>query len=122
MALAPFFEKSNLAISQALGRFDRLALRDRLGRCVPALAFDTLASRATEGLVTAELTVNLLARLYPRLVIHGLDPDAAAREDTLRALALSINPDIEFSRDLGEAGFVVGIGATAIVGDAPIIY
>jgi hypothetical protein len=122
MALAPFFEKSNLAIAQALGRFDTLALLDRLERCVPALAFDALASRAAEGRVTAELTVNLLARLYPRLVIRGLDADAAVREDALRALALSINPNIAISRELSEAGFVVGIGTTAIARDVPTIY
>lgn len=90
MALAPFFERIYSAVGGHLG-VSRDDLTAALGdvvvgvRCAPALS--------ANDLWVAELSINLLARLYPRLAISGAEPQTSA----LRKLASSINPELEFS-------------------------
>jgi ThiF family protein/E2/UBC family protein C len=92
MALAPFFER----IYGALG--GHLAVsRESL---TAALENVTVGIRCAEkpsknDIWIAELSTNLLARLYPRLAIAG----PAKHFSALRDLAIKINPNIEVVKD-----------------------
>lgn len=88
MALAPFFERVYGALGGhlAISRESLTAVLDNVTvgiRCGKKLH--------KNDLWIAELSTNLLARLYPRLAISGPPKQCSA----LRALALQINPHIE---------------------------
>jgi hypothetical protein len=108
MALAPFFER----IYGALG--GHLAIsRESL---TSALENVTVGIRCGENLDQndiwiAELSTNLLARLYPRIAILG--PKNRVKE--WRRLALEINPDIEFENEVAGATSIC-IGASVADG------
>lgn len=104
MALADYFRRSAVAASQALGGYDEDALAAALDNATVEIAIgESLA--AGEGRALADLTVRLLARLYPRILITGTNTDE------LRDLAIAINPNID----------IVDTGAThsIVIGDAP---
>ena len=92
MALAPFFERVYGAVGGHLS-VSKESLTAVLDRVSVGIRFGD-SSRTNDHWI-AELSTNLLARLYPRLVISGEGP----RRALLRRLALRINPDIDFSED-----------------------
>jgi hypothetical protein len=90
VALAPFFERVYGAIGGHLA-ISRESLDGILGGVNVGIQLDAIPS--DNELWIASLTVNLAARIYPRLAITG--PDKISSE--LKSLAQSINPDMEFS-------------------------
>lgn len=98
VALADYFGRAALAAAQVLQGFDESAFRDTLARVRVGLTFADDASASHEGRTLLELTVRLVARLYPTLVIRGVD-GAGAYADQLRDLARAINPNIEFGSE-----------------------
>lgn len=109
MAIAPFFNKALLAASRILKGVDPDGVRALLeGKCV-AVAFDDDAISTPEGRWIAELSVNLAARLYPSLTIAAEGEQATAFGTELRALAVGINPVIDF-RPIEEASALLSIG------------
>jgi hypothetical protein len=92
MALAPFFERVYGALGGhlAISRESLTAVLDGVTvgiRCGKRLS--------KNDLWIAELSTNLLARLYPRLAISGPEKHCSA----LRELALKINPHVEVVKD-----------------------
>jgi hypothetical protein len=120
MALAPFFDKSALAAAGLLPGVDSKNFAERLEKECVGLAWGDDAATSPEGRIALELTVNLLARLYPRVALVSAGERAAALEPTLSALARSINPDIELaSQDVVRTQTIaVGADAPAKVGAA----
>lgn len=114
MALANFFDRAATAASQVLAGFGTTAFSERLRAQVVGLAFDGEAARSQEGAALLDLTVRLLARLYPTLVIHALDGHAAERVAELSGLARAINPAIDLGGDVGRASVTVCVGRTAL--------
>lgn len=111
MALAPFFERIYGALGGHLSvsRDSLTAVLDNVTvgiRCGADLG-------ANDDWI-AELSTNILARLYPRLAISGAENRCAA----LRGLAQRINPQIEFTTDAPGA-HTVCVGSPA--GDGPIL-
>lgn len=104
MGLADYFRRSALAAAQVLGGYNESALRDRLEETRVGLALSADADSA-EGRALADMSVRLLARLYPHIV---LEASGAVDVDVLAALARSINPSIEISS--GEADVALAIG------------
>jgi hypothetical protein len=94
MALAPFFAKTALSAAAVLRHFDVDAFGRLLEAEQVAIAFDTRASGTHEGETTLELLVNLLSRLFPRLVLAA---DESSLRTRLESLARSINPSIEIT-------------------------
>lgn len=89
MALAPFFDR----VYSALGRHlsvSRETLEQALGELAPLVSIPGSELKGNDSAI-AELVVNLLARLYPRIAIAGA-PEIRKR---LTALATGINPSIE---------------------------
>lgn len=91
MATARFFERTAFAVGGALNIY-RAELEALLAVPVPGLVVRDVVSANHRHI--AELSINLLARLYPRVAISGAGEGA----DALRGLARAINPLIGFER------------------------
>jgi len=105
MALPPYFHRSAIAASQALGGFDESAIKDRLEGQVVGLHLAESAL-TSESRVALDLTVRLVSRLYPSIVLDVPNELSAEYE----AMALRINPNIEFSKAEPSVAIVLGEG------------
>lgn len=112
MALANFFDRAATAASQVLAGFGVAAFSDRLQAQVVGIAFDGDAARSPEGAALLDLTVRLLARLYPTLAIYAVDDQAREGADELFGVARAINPAIDLEEDVGRATITVCVGQT----------
>ena len=90
MALAPFFDRVYGAVGGHLA-VTRGTLHDVLASVTAGVSCG--ANPSINDLWCAEMAVNILARMYPRLAISAEEPHAS----TLRSLAVKINPSIEFA-------------------------
>jgi hypothetical protein len=112
MALANFFDRAATAASQVLANFQLAAFKTKVAVQVIGLAFDDAAVRSKEGVASLDLTVRLLARIYPTLALQPVGSAATAHARTLRALAKSINPAISFARSPKRMMFCIGVGTS----------
>jgi transcriptional regulator with XRE-family HTH domain len=110
MALPDYFRRSAVAAAQVLQGFDEDAIRERLEAVTVGLALGEDAL-TPEGDVLAEVSVRLLARLYPRLAIDE-------GQDKLADLALAINPEIELTEQDAEITLAIGNAPT----EGPAIF
>ncbi len=108
MAIAEYHERAALAASQVIAGFDAELFRNALEQTVVGLAVDRQSASSTEGRILAELTVRLLARLYPSLEIRVELPDEAER---LSGLARAVNPRIEITTG-ASTGISIGLHAS----------
>ena len=120
MAVAPFFDKAALGASQVLQGFDFKAFQEALERQVVGVAFDEAAC-SHEGRATLDLTVNLLARLYPSLTFRASGDGEGIRAD-LQSLAKAINPVIVVEEDFSRATVVLTVGETPSKLEVPTFY
>lgn len=102
MALADYFQRSAVAAAQILSGFDEEAIRRRLESVTLGVNFGSDATGSPEGRLCIEMSIRLLARLYPRLSING--PEANSWLDLARA----INPKIELSDEVGDITLQIG--------------
>ncbi len=121
MALANFFHRAAMAASQILSGFDPAAFAERLKEKPVGLAFDSAALRSPEGAATLDLSVRLLARLYPIISLRALDAKAQPGSAGLAALARSINPDIEIAQ-AGTLAACIVVGRTPAAPGCPIFF
>ena len=120
MALADFFHRDAVAISQVLRGFETDAFIEVLEKVRIAVAFDEEAANSRDGRYLLEFSVRLLARLYPSLAFaSGAGGMKFAAE--LAELARSINPNIE-TPTFEEADLVLAVGADAPTFETPTIY
>lgn len=105
MAIADYFRRSAVAVAQVLDGYDEDAIRSRLDTKVIGIAFSGEESRRPEGRALIDLSVRLLSRLYPRLVLLGDDSDLL---EEMRTLAAAINPAIELGDE--QPDIMLGIG------------
>lgn len=122
MAVANFFDKAALAAWQVLEGADYATLVSELEQMTVGIAFDERAAASPEGRVTLELVVNLLARLYPRLVLSSSGRRGGRLVTVLADQARAINPSIDVSDDITSAMVVVGVGETVVATQAPVVY
>jgi hypothetical protein len=106
MALADYFRRSAVAAAQVLSGYDEDAIRERLEGATVGVAIGGEAAGSPEGAALADLTVRLLARLYPVLELDA--PDHLG----LAGVACAINPDIEFA-DGADTAVAIVIGSDA---------
>jgi hypothetical protein len=102
MALADYYGRAALAAAQILEGFEEERFLAQLSSTPVGVAFDEKVE-GPQGEALLDLTVRLLARLYPSLAIIG-EGEALGRS---RDLARSINPAIELT-DEAEIGIAVG--------------
>ncbi len=121
MALAEYFSKDLLAISQALKQGTSEQFETILNQTIVGIAFDDSVEK-TEGKAILDLTVRLLSRLYPKLKITDLTTNGSSLNVT--DLCKSINSKIELVND--EPTVIIAIGATSlsnkIVNGRPVFY
>lgn len=122
MALANFFDKAAMAAAQALQGVDYASLAASLESHVVGLAFDDRAVTRAEGKLALELAINLLARLYPRLVILPESSHAEAAVGNLISVAHSINPEIEIGANGTTATAILAAGETVVSTASPVVY
>src|SRR5262245_21002526 len=122
MALANFFDKAAVAAAQALQGINYTSLAAALEAQVVGVAFDNLAATRSEGRVALDLAINLLARLYPRLVIIPNSAHAEAAVENLISIAHLINPEIEVSANGATASAILAAGETEVKTTAPVVY
>jgi molybdopterin/thiamine biosynthesis adenylyltransferase len=121
MALAPYFDKTALAAATVLRGFDRDGFTATLERHVIAIVFDDRASLTAEGRVALELSVNVCARLYPKMALSALGDEAAQLKPQMEALSRSINPNIELVA-VSAATVCLIVGDTRAKVAVPTIY
>jgi len=120
MALADYFSRDALAISQVLQGFERDTFTEGLEEVRVAIAFGEEAATSRDGRELLDLSVRLAARLYPSLTFATVPAcDGLAAE--LMALAASINPNIE-TWTTGSADVALSIGGDAPTVNAPTVY
>lgn len=91
MALAPYIGKAALSATEILSGVSPQLFQEMLAPICVGVAVDEAVEQSFECQVLSEMLVNLLARLYPHLLI--LAPVRCA--GSLKKLAASINPNIE---------------------------
>jgi hypothetical protein len=113
MALADYYRRGAIAVSQVLAGFDEAAITNRLTQVRLAIGFAEATAQSPEGGFLLDLLVRLAARLYPALSIRGAQTSSQAVSD-LERLAQSINPRLEIDGGEATVGIWVGGGAEAI--------
>ena len=120
MALADYFSRNAVAISQVLQGFQTDTFIEKLESVRVAIAFGEEAATSRDGRELLDLSVRLAARLYPSLIFTTV-PVGDRFADELMALARSINPNIEASKT-GAANVCLSIGVDAPAVDTPSVY
>ena len=120
MALADYFRRDAVAISQVLRGFQTDAFTQKLEGVRVAIAFGEEAANSRDGRDLLDLSVRLAARLYPSLMFATVSAGNQFA-DELIALASSINPNIEAS-NTGTANVGLSIGADAPALNSPTVY
>jgi hypothetical protein len=108
MAIANFYKRAAVAASQVVAGFNEDVFRKTLENCRVGVAMGSEASNLQEGRALADLSIRLLARLYPVIELRIADDGHRAE---LEELARSINPDIELVGS-ADTGLVIGPGAS----------
>ena len=111
MGHARYFDRAAVAASHALHGYNSEALRAKLSDVTVGLAWDAAASEGLEGRLILEMTVRLLARLYPVLALQGPDEECSR----LDGLARSINSQIAVTSHAPDVAVVVGGSKTPAV-------
>ena len=120
MALADFFRRDAVAISQVLQGFQTDAFNGALEGVRVAIAFGEDAATSRDGRALLNLSVRLSARLYPSLTFVTV-PAGDQFADELIGLASSINPNIEACKT-GNANVGLSVGVDAPAVNVPIVY
>ena len=120
MALADYFPRDLVAISQVLQGFQHDPFIERLKGVRVAIAFGGRAATDRDGRELLDLVVRLLARLYPSLTFVT-DRAEGSFANALIALARDINPNIEIVETATpDVVLSVGFGVPEI--DAPTVH
>lgn len=122
MALPNFFNRAATAASQVLANFDLASFEKILEKQVVGLAFDASATKTSEGQAALDMSVRLLARLYPTISLLPLSELGKGAVPGLRRLAKSINPDVGIGRSDKRLTVCLAVGETALSLAAPVIY
>ena len=113
MALANFIDRAAASASQVLADFDLGAFTSRLGDHVVGVGFDAVAAASAEGRATLDLTIRLLARLYPRVAIVPIGEEPGGYAVELAATAKAINPGIDIEHHHDGVTVALAIGTSA---------
>jgi molybdopterin/thiamine biosynthesis adenylyltransferase len=105
MALADYFNRAAVAAAQVLQGFDEEMLRQRLQAHIVGVAVGGRAD-TPEGHALADITIRLLARLYPHLVVSA----PARWRDELIERAQRVNPRITIDDSEPDIALIIGDG------------
>jgi hypothetical protein len=114
MAFADYFDKNAQAAALLLKGIQTDAFKTILEAEVIGIAFDGQAMASAEGHATLDLTVRLMARLYPTVALIAQDKPAAKHRAALAALATAINPNIAILESIDTVTRWIVVGATTL--------
>jgi hypothetical protein len=109
MALADYYRRNVLAASGSILGLNEDTYVNRMSEVQVGLAFSSGVWSSVEGRTLLELLVRLMARVYPRLILHT-DVHGPAT-DRLARLARAINPAIQCTIGSQRASFDIVVGA-----------
>jgi hypothetical protein len=119
MALARYFDKSLLAGSAVLQGFDPGAFAKVLEDHVVALSWDEASVSSPSGRAALETAVELLARLYPTLLLEPRGDGTARVDAELAERAREINERVSFGGP-GTASVRISLGETEVPAPASV--
>lgn len=122
MATGRFLDKLRLAGAAVLRTFEPVAFARTLEAHQVGIAFDNSAADSSEAKITLELLANLLARLYPRIVMAPRGERASAVAGELAAIAKAINPLIDVEQSAESASAYVAVGSHDFGFSAPTVF
>lgn len=121
MGLADFFDKNVSAAAGVLQSFERESFKALLESVTVALAVDRGAA-SNEGKASAELLVDILVRLYPKIALVPLETGLESVVDALGKRARLINKNVEIKEDFSGTTVCVVIGTTPVAAELRPIY
>jgi molybdopterin/thiamine biosynthesis adenylyltransferase len=121
MGFADFFDKNVSAAAGVLQSFERETFKALLESVTVALTFDHEGASG-EGKATAELLVDILVRLYPKIALVPLEKGLESFVAALRKRALLINKNVEIKDDFSGTTVCVVIGTTRVSPELRPIY
>lgn len=96
MALADYYLRAAVAASQVLAGYDEKRIRERLETVQVGIAVGTDAVKKPEGHLILDLSIRILARLYPSLAVRSGDASSEVADRAIE-LARRVNPNIEIA-------------------------
>ena len=114
MALAEYFQRNAQAAAALVKGFDASLLAARLEKEVIGVVLDGSVHATLEAQAAIDLTLRLLARLYPTLVIAGQAGTKPAYVRQLAQLARDINPRVDIHDDINKATKLLVFGNTRV--------
>jgi hypothetical protein len=121
MALAKYFSKDALAISQLLQKGSIDLFEEILNKHVIEIAFDNNIF-TSEGLASLDLSIKLISRLYPKIKITDLTGINGKLVEELTAQSKRINSNIEITKENATVKLVLGKTKVLPDNDALIFY
>lgn len=112
MGFPDYFERNAQAAGTLIRGFQPEALTKRLENEAIGLMIDAAGAVSLEGRATADLLVRLSSRIYPTLAIVG-SKGAEEFAESLRALAVAINPKITILDSPEDCTRIVVVGNSA---------
>ena len=95
VAIANFFDRALLSAAQVIRGVEPDAIKARLESQLVEIVFDDSTASTREGQCALDMSVRLIARLYPALQLTPLGAPARKAAEPLLTLARSINPAID---------------------------
>ena len=118
MGLPPYIGKAALSAAEILSGVSPQLFQDMLAPVCIGVAIDETVEDSFECHVLSEMLINLLSRLYPRLLILAPGKRASA----LKTLAASINPNIELPDEAVPNVWVIVGDREAVPSAAKVVY
>lgn len=126
MAFADYFEKNLQSAALLLQGIHAEAFKETLAQEVVAVAMDEKALASKEGRATLDLSVRLLARLYPTLAFVALGKAKSRDLEPYRALARTVNSKIDLvDNTVSNATHCLVVGSTKFRsprGESPVVF
>jgi hypothetical protein len=122
VAIANFFDRALLSAAQVIRGVDADFIKARLESQLIEILFDDAAVSTSEGQAALDMTVRLVARLYPSIRLTPLGARAIEYASGMLSLAQSINPVIDAGAERPATARLI-LGDTAPEGSiAPTIF
>ncbi|KAA9338984.1 E2 ligase fold family C protein [Adhaeribacter soli] len=124
MALANFFDKISLSVSQRIKGYDRSSFEEKLlSNCV-GIVYGSNCLKTSEGRAGLDLAVRIFSRLYPKITFLNLAKKTYSLTYTeqLKSLATEINPEIDCSDKQAPTIYLVVGKVSNFTAAQPCIY
>lgn len=118
MGFADYFDRNSVALSQALSADNFDVLKPLLEQHTVGIVFDDEGLLSANAEIMIETSVRIVSRLYPNICIlyGGTSNEGKALEESMKSLALEINPNITILSNKDQLTASVCIGNFKVKG------